>query len=230
MSDYSGTDNLEIMKEAVNYNRFLRRLILKYARGGDLILDFGAGIGTFASWVGRQGYDVCCLEVDGAQARIIAQQNLQVLTSLSDTRDETYDYVYSLNVLEHIEDDAQALRDIFRVVKPGGRVLLYLPALQILFSSMDRKVGHFRRYRKSSLKQLAVESGFTVAKCRYADSLGVFATLVYKWFGDESGDLSMAPLVLYDRIAFPISRLLDILLGAICGKNVYAVLVKQAAD
>lgn len=228
MTDYSGTDNLEIMSEAVNYNRFLKELVLQHATHGDRILDFGAGIGTFASRVVQEGFDVSCLEVDEAQARTIVQQGLELVTSLADIGDEAYDYVYTLNVLEHIEDDAQALRDLFRVVKPGGKVLVYVPAMQILFSSMDRKVGHFRRYTKSSLVQVATGAGFTVAKCRYADSLGFPATLIYKWFGRDNGELSKAPLILYDRIAFPLSRLLDVLCGFLLGKNVYAVLVKQA--
>ena len=68
MTEYTGTDNLEIMAEAVNYNRFLNRLILNHAKKGDRILDFGAGIGTFASAISDRGFKVDCVEVDIEQA------------------------------------------------------------------------------------------------------------------------------------------------------------------
>ena len=227
MTSYNGTDNLEIMEEAVNYNRYLENLIVANGPVDGQVLDFGAGIGTFASRVLERGFGVHCLEVDAAQAATIERKGMKVVASVAGIPDEAYHYVYSLNVFEHIDDDEQALRELYRVVKLGGSVLIYVPAMQVLFSSMDRKVGHCRRYSKGSLVQLAVSAGFTVEKSYYVDSLGFPATLIYKWFGKESGELSRLPLILYDRIAFPISRLIDRLTGSLFGKNVYVVLVKN---
>lgn len=226
MTEYTGTDNLEIMQEAVNYNRFLSRLVGRHAMGEGKILDFGAGIGTFASKVKDSGYDIECLEVDAAQAALLDAKGLPVFTSLDAAADNSYDFVYSLNVLEHIEDDAAAARELFRVMKPGGRALIYVPALEVLFSSMDKKVGHYRRYSRSSLSALLTGAGFELRSCTYCDSLGFPATLLFKWLGNDSGSLSKLPVILYDRIAFPLSRLLDFFCGRLFGKNVYAVLVK----
>lgn len=226
MSDYSGTDNLEIMAEAVNYNDYLIRTVAARLQAGDQVLDFGAGIGLFAEAFARQGIAVRCLEPDRKQAAEIARKNLPVVESLESLDDESIDYVYSLNVLEHIEDDVGILKTLHRKLRPGGRILIYVPAFPILFSQMDRKVGHVRRYRKRDLERAARVAGFRLPKARYADSLGFFATLVYKLIGNKSGSINKSSLLLYDRLFFPISLFLDKVLYFAIGKNVLLVAEK----
>lgn len=226
MSNYGGTDNLEIMQEAVRYNRFLEDLVLLHASPGDRVLDFGAGIGTFACSMRERGLDVQCVEVDPDQAELISRLEIPVVNSIEDIPDNSVDYIYSLNVLEHIEEDARVLSELSRCLTPAGKMLIYVPAMQFLFSSMDRKVGHYRRYSRGSLTQVVTRAGFNVKRSKYADSLGVLATLLYKLSNNQSGSINKAAVIAYDRIAFPISRLLDILFGRIIGKNVYAVLEK----
>lgn len=226
MCEYSGTDNLEVMAEAVNYNRFLLSLILSCAGRGDSIVDFGAGIGTFARELERQGYRVHCIEPDAAQARAIAVAGLPVSASLEEVDDESVDYLYSLNVLEHIEDDVAMLREWRRKLKPGGKLLVYVPAFQLLYSSMDRKVGHFRRYTRSDLVRKLHLEGFTVKTARYVDSMGFFAALLFRFTGNRSGDLNPRALVIYDRLIFPASKLCDRLFASSFGKNVAVVAQK----
>lgn len=221
MSNYTGTDNLEVMAEAINYNQFLNELVLKYANKNDKILDFGAGIGTFARRVHEAGYSVECIESDPAQADTISQSGLQVYTSIDDVPDQSCDYIYSLNVLEHIEDDAAITRALYNKLKPGGTILIYVPAMQLLFSSMDRKVQHYRRYSKSSLRDIADSSGLDVDYIHYADCAGFFATLAYKLFGSDRGDINLRSLIIYDRLVFPLSRLFDGVARYLFGKNVY---------
>ena len=139
-SSYSGTDNLELMAEAINYNRFLVDLISDQVSAGINIVDFGAGLGTFAAALKDRGLRVRCVEPDRKQAESIAELGYEVYYSLAELKDGSVDVVYSLNVLEHIEDDTGALGTLAKKLRPGGRLLLYVPAFQILFSSMDRKV------------------------------------------------------------------------------------------
>jgi len=73
MADYSGTENLEVMADAINYNDFLVSLIRKEVKPGDLVVDFGAGIGTFSKQVVLAGHAVHCVEPDHRQLdRILA--------------------------------------------------------------------------------------------------------------------------------------------------------------
>lgn len=220
MSEYTGTDNLEVMADAVNYNNFLSTLVLKHARKNEAIVDFGSGIGTFAREIGRQGFRVHCIEPDAKQAAMIAAAGMPVSTSVDDLPDGSIDYLYTLNVLEHIEDDVAALRALHRKLKPGGKMLIYVPAFQVLFSSMDRKVGHFRRYTKGALTSKLRDTQFKVVSARYVDSIGFFASLYFRFAGNESGTLNHKALVFYDRVVFPVSRFCDILLSPFFGKNV----------
>lgn len=223
MNKYSGTVNLEVMSHAENYNRFLTKLVLSQAKAGDLILDLGAGIGTFAKRIAELGYPVCCIEPDPNQASVITNLGLTVLSDLTQIENDSLDYVYTLNVLEHIEDDHALLRELYYKIKPGGRLLIYVPAFQLLYSSMDQKVGHYRRYTRKSLDNLVSHAGFNVVTTRYADSLGFLASILYKLLGNNSGVVSVRSLVAYDRMVFPVSRIMDKLLGLLIGKNVLLV-------
>lgn len=220
---YSGTDNLEVMADAVNYNRFLTELVLSQAKEGDAILDFGAGIGTFAKNISAQGHNVCCVEPDINQAYTIASLGLVVFGELAQVENNSLDYAYTLNVLEHIEDDRAVLCELHRKLKPGGRLLIYVPALQVLYSSMDKKVGHYRRYTRKGLNDLVSNVGFNVTETRYADSIGFFATILFKLVSDDSGAVNNRALRAYDILVFPLSLIADKLLSPFFGKNVLLV-------
>ena len=217
--EYTGIANLEVMEEAVRYNDFLARLVLSVAPPGGKLLDFGAGTGRFAGRLAAQGFDVVCVEPDQRLRGELGRQALRATADIAEVRASSIDAAYSLNVLEHIEDDAAALGELHRVLKPGGRLLLYVPAFMMLYSAMDRRVGHVRRYRKQPLARLVRAAGFTVEELRYADSLGFAASIALKLFGSRSGDLSPATVRFYDRWLFPLSRALDRLLSPVVGKN-----------
>lgn len=220
---YTGTDNLEVMADAVNYNRFLVSLVLHANRVRRPMLDFGAGVGTFATALSRHGLSVDCVEPDSAQADAIGQSGLRVFGDITAVPSAGYDFVYSFNVLEHIEDDRLALNELHRVLRTGGLLLLYVPAFQMLYSSMDRKVGHVRRYRRSDLVEKVTSAHFEITKVRYADSIGFAASLAYRLVGSDSGRIDRASVRLYDRFAFPLSLWLDRLLGRWIGKNLLVV-------
>lgn len=225
---YSGIDNLEVMSEAINYNRFLEELIKRHASAAERIVDFGAGIGTFALPLHHLHKNVVAIEPDPEQRRRLTALAILSYPSIEALEDNWADLIYSINVLEHIEDDEGALRRIYSKLSPRGRVLVYVPAFQILFSSMDRKVHHFRRYRKKALVEKMQRQGFEVVDARYADSLGFLATFLFKHFGNDKGDINRTALVLFDRLLFPLSRILDFFVSAWFGKNLIIVATKYA--
>jgi len=223
---YTGTDNLEVMREAVNYNRYLVDEVGRFGEKTLKLFDFGAGIGTFAEQLREEGYEVVCIEPDSNQLERIRDKGFEAYPGLNAITGEGIEFLYSLNVLEHIESDRLALRDIFDRLKKGGRVLLYVPAFQILYSSMDERVGHYRRYRKRELEMKLEEAGFEIERARYADSLGFFASLAFKWFGSNDGSINKKALVAYDRFVFPVSCWFDKALSPFFGKNLLVVAKK----
>lgn len=227
MNAYTGSDNLEVMAAAVNYNNFLLTLILDHVRPGIKVLDIGAGIGTFAMRLNSAGYDVLCFEPDSKQSEIIKSNGLPVMRSLDEIETASLDFIYSLNVLEHIEDDLGALRRWYSLLKPGGRMLVYVPAFQLLYSSMDKKVGHFRRYNKNELIEKSTTAGFKVVSAEYADSIGFFASIAYKFLNNGSGDINPRSLMFYDHYLFPLSEVLDLVMHPVIGKNVFLIVERE---
>ncbi|MDR2814681.1 MAG: class I SAM-dependent methyltransferase [Prevotellaceae bacterium] len=226
---YSGTNTLEVMANAKRYNAFLEKLIVKHIPASGKVLDIGAGIGTFAQKMRSKGYNVCCIEPDDAQGKQLEAAGLPVSASVEDMADSSVDYIYSLNVLEHIEDDAEALAQWAKKLKPEGKILVYVPAFNVLYSSHDKAIGHYRRYRKKTLAGCFANAGLRIETIRYADSAGFFVSLVYKWV-NSSGKLSSGSVALFDRLIFPVSRLCDFFCSGLFGKNVYAIGTPKVAS
>lgn len=224
---YSGTDNLEVMAEAVKYNAFLEHLVRRHIAGSSRVIDFGAGIGTFARPFAREGFDILGVEPDGDQRTRLLEYDIPCLSDIAEVSDQWASAIYSVNVLEHIEDDGAVLSLLHDKLKPGGRLFIYVPAFQVLYSSMDRKVGHFRRYSRGGLNEKVRAAGFRVVHSGYADSIGFAASLLYKWLGNDSGDINRAALKIYDRFVFPASRVLDTLTFHSFGKNLALVAEKS---
>lgn len=85
--------------------------------------------------------------------------------------DETFDLVISLDMVEHTADDRVTLRELRRVTKRGGHFLMTVPAIRALWSSHDIFNNHHRRYDRRSLRMLAAETGWTVERMTYFNSL-----------------------------------------------------------
>ncbi|QDD01783.1 class I SAM-dependent methyltransferase [Candidatus Methylopumilus planktonicus] len=225
MSKYSGTINLEVMAEAVNYNKFLTSLVFEKIKKTDQILDFGAGTGTFSKKIHDSGFKLKAYEIDLGLLKGLKKLGLIATSNSSTLKGKSFDFIYSFNVLEHIDDDVAALKELKRLLKPRGLLLIYVPAFMCLFSSMDIRVGHVRRYSKSELLEKIKIAGFKVQSVRYVDSIGFFASLVYKLLSRNSGLLNIKSIIFYDQIIFPLSRICDTFLSLFIGKNlmVYAV-------
>jgi SAM-dependent methyltransferase len=224
---YSGVDNLEVMAAAVNYTRFVNDAIVNAIGSASRqrrVLDFGAGTGTHCSDLRDRGYDVHCVELDEQLCERLRTSGFPAAREVADLAEgNRYAGIYTVNVLEHIENHHAAMRDMAAVLADDGRLIIYVPALPLLFTAMDRKVGHVRRYRRAELVNLALTAGLAVERCEYVDSLGVPATLAYKLIGSNQGDLNPSSIALYDRWLFPLSRLIDRATHRWFGKNLLLV-------
>ena len=224
---YSGHENLLAMQHARNYNHFLGKVIRQHGEGSTTTIDFGAGVGALAEGARDWAKRLICVEPDPKQMNILCAAGFETIPDISTLPDASIDYVYSVNVFEHIENDSDVLAEIFRKLHPGGRFLIYVPAMQWLFTSMDKEVGHVRRYHRTELNRKLTAAGYTVRRSVYVDILGVLATLAYKWFGNKHGRINIQALKVYDRLLFPLSRALDMLFGRLAGKNLLVVCEKS---
>jgi SAM-dependent methyltransferase len=132
--------------------------LLKIAcpRGVGRLLDVGCGTGTNATMLRAHGRRVVCVDYrpEGLNAAARGQRGDAVFVQASATHlpfvDGAYDAVTALDVLEHVDDKA-ALEEIRRVLRPGGSLLITVPAMPCLWSVRDDEAGHLRRYRRRML-------------------------------------------------------------------------------
>jgi SAM-dependent methyltransferase len=218
----TGAENLDAMASAHNYQRFLVDCVRREADPGRPVLDFGAGAGHHARALRAHGFQVSCVEPVSTLRARMTSDGITAMASLDDCDRQGFGTVYALNVLEHIEDDGAALRQIRDTLLPDGRLVLYVPAFKLLFTEMDRRVGHFRRYRRGQLEQLVRAAGFRVLRSEYVDSAGFAAALLYRLAGRD-GAISRRSVALYDRFVFPFSRAVDRVTHQYFGKNVLLV-------
>lgn len=218
---YEGTDLIEVMDEAKRYNAFLGDRIAAALHGSQRVLDFGAGDGRLAEMIANRGFSVTAVEPDPELRSRIEARGIQTLARLPNEGE--WDAIYSSNVLEHIEDDVGILRQMGELLKPYGKVVTYVPAFQVLYSANDARVGHFRRYRRSSLRRTMEQAGLRVLHAEYVDSIGFIAGLGYRLQSGD-GDLNRRAVRVYDQVVFPLSRVLDRAgLRFIGGKNLLVV-------
>ena len=232
-SDYSGIEELFDAEQGLEfYNKNVVKKILKglglLDRSNELslIVEFGAGTGALAEVMKQQhGLKPICVEIDPKLIEILKSKGFQTYTDIS-LIPGLVNSVYTSNVLEHIENDTDALVSIKKKMLPGALLVIYVPALPFLFSEMDAKVGHYRRYTKKELLEKVSQAGFGIRDCYYNDCLGVLAWGSLKLFGykGKSGIGSKKSLIIYDRIVYPISILLDFLfMKRLMGKNLLLI-------
>jgi len=225
---YTGLDVLETLdKNAANYNGLLLDLILRSADGRRRMLDFGAGLGTFSKLLRQRNIEVVCVESDAYLSDGLVCDGFTTFADLKEVPDGSVDFIFSLNVLEHIKDDFATICRLGTKLQKQGRLLIYVPAFQCLWTGLDDKLGHYRRYRRAGLERLVRSAALSLRESGYVDSLGFFATLIFKIFGNRRGNLNARALAFYDSYVVPLSKATDLLLSNLFGKNVYVVASKD---
>jgi 2-polyprenyl-3-methyl-5-hydroxy-6-metoxy-1,4-benzoquinol methylase len=204
---------------------------------GGKMLEVGAGTGTITRKLADR-YPSCRLValeparnmVEGLTAYAALSDRVTVhqetLLDYVRRHERDFDAVLYLNVLEHVEDDAHELRVAAEVLRSGGALLVFGPALESLYSDLDYKAGHYRRYSLSQLCRLTEAAGLVVVSARYFDVLGVAPYyVVYKLL--RQTDISGSTMWGYDWIVVPLSRFLQrVLRRPPLGKNVVLIAIK----
>jgi SAM-dependent methyltransferase len=150
---------------------------------GERVLDAGAGIGTYTELLLDEGKSVIALEYDDAFVTEMKQRfndDPRVSVHQADLGDlgglpvfPEADSAICLNVLEHIEDDLQGIRNIRDRVRPGGTLVALVPAYSWLLNPMDRTLGHHRRYARRRFLERLAEGGWVVERCFRFNAFGI---------------------------------------------------------
>jgi hypothetical protein len=232
-TSYIGTE-LDAFAHASNWKRYLKDVIEPYLRGD--VLEVGGGIGTTTSAFRSEAQSSwTAIEPDAALAERLAERVAQlahpvriVVGTLDAIRTgHVFDCVIYIDVLEHIEKDAEELRLAAARLVPGGTIIVMSPAHQSLYSPFDEAIGHFRRYDRRSLSALT-PAGTSLVDMRYLDCAGLGLTAGNRLLL-KSASPTVAQVRLWDRWCIPLSRRVDPLFGHRLGKSILAVWRRGAA-
>ena len=137
---------------------------------GAKVLDFGCGTGAILTELSKEyqayGTDTSALAIEFCHQRGLANSFCCTLETFPHP-EMKFDLVTMLDVIEHIDDDSATLRQALRFIRPGGHLLVTVPAYQFLWSNHDELNHHKRRYTRSGLKKVMEQNGFTVEMLSY---------------------------------------------------------------
>ena len=216
---------LETLSSAVNYRRWVCDLAEPWL--GEDPLEVGSGIGDHAAEWARPGRKITVSETDpdlltALRVRFADDPGVAVRElTLPPTTPGGHSAVVALNVLEHVADDLAALRGMRDLVRPGGHVVLFVPAFPLAMSRFDREVGHHRRYRRGSLARLLVTAGLEVRRLHHVNAPGLIAWLLLMRLG--RGRPSEGPaLAAFERLV-PVLRRVEARVPPPFGQSLFAV-------
>jgi SAM-dependent methyltransferase len=233
---FGAEDDLECLAASRNFFDWVLEEFDAYLHGR--VLEVGAGTGTITRKLIERYPDLSVVALEPADnvfARLDAYAALtqrvsarqQTLAEYQARADMGFDAVLYVNVLEHIANDQQEIKLSTDALRQGGALLVFGPALEGLYSELDHKAGHYRRYSLPYLRRIVEGAGLRIVSLRYFDLLGVLPYLVvYRWL--HHMDISSSTMWGYDRLIVPASRRLQRVLGdPPAGKNVILVAVKD---
>lgn len=226
--EYFGKD-LEAMSFANNYHRWIVSEFSPYL--GANVAEVGAGIGNFSEFLLQAGAQQLSAFEPSSNMYPALKEKFSQISSVDTYNcffEETsekfvarFDAVAYVNVLEHIEYDRLALEHAHQMLKQDGHLLIFVPALKFLYSELDRKVGHFRRYTKQELVDVVSLAGFQIDEVKYFDVMGIIPW--YIAFVLLKQTTSGANVSLYDRVVVPIMRRIEGIVTPPIGKNLLLV-------
>ena len=218
---------LESLTTAVRYHAWLTSLVRPYL--GEHPLEIGSGLGDYAqTWIDTGTPQITVSDRDPSRFAVLQRrfegsdqihvQDVDVFAP----HPADHTALVAMNVLEHIEQDVEALRSANTLLRPGGAVVMFVPAFELAMSEFDRKVGHYRRYTVASLRTAYERAGLDVERIHYVNAPGLLA-----WFVGMRL-MKMTPqdgptVRLWDRAVVPVARAVEDRVHPPFGQSVFAV-------
>jgi 2-polyprenyl-3-methyl-5-hydroxy-6-metoxy-1,4-benzoquinol methylase len=224
-------DDLETMQEARRYSAHLFNLFRSHV--GKRVLEVGSGIGTMSRPLADHADMVLGLEpnlncVTRLQNAMRGHPRFVLRTchleecDRAELTDHRFDTVVCVNVLEHIADDAGALRTFRDVLSPKGRVLIFVPAVQAAYGPLDAELGHHRRYSKPTLAKAFADAGLDLITLRYTNPIGLVGWM-YNAHISKSTAHSLTQVKLFETLVAPWALPLERLVTPPIGLSLVAV-------
>ncbi len=238
LQDKYGFTTLDTISGAGNFNRWMYDAIAPHCKGE--ILEIGGGIGNISRQFLSSGQKLTVTELQEEYCEIVRLKlsgypGLKEVVKMDIADPEfdkkfapffgRFDTVFALNVVEHIEDRNLALLNCKKLLKPGGNIVILVPAFLSLFNQFDHSLGHYLRFTKTTLLQLLEETGYKVEYQRYFNFMGILGW----WFTGSVLKREMIPegqMALYNRLV-PLFRVIDLFTRRFAGLSVISVGINE---
>lgn len=218
--DATGSHTLQVISKANRFTEWMYDAFRQHLKGN--VLEIGSGIGNisrlvirdkkhitlsdynpeYTNWLKKEfqdeGFVSNIFNIDLVHPAFQREYHLQK---------EKFDSVFLLNVLEHLEDDRKSLENCLYLLKPGGNLVLLVPAYPALYCKFDKELGHHRRYTSESLEQLVKEKDMKILEKQYFNVAGIGGWLLYGKILNKKqiGENEMSA---FNRIV-PVAKILD---------------------
>ncbi|WP_415060765.1 class I SAM-dependent methyltransferase [Flavobacterium sp.] len=184
--DLEGMETLHVIEKANKFNRWMYETIKPFCKGK--ILEIGCGIGNISEFFIQDSQDIVLSDLRENYLEIVSKKftnptiKINLIDPEFDTKyDEiigTFDTVFALNVIEHIEDDKQAIANCKKLLKKGGNLIILVPAYQFLFNNFDKELEHFRRYTRKKIETVIAENHLEIVNSFYFNFIGIIGWFV----------------------------------------------------
>jgi SAM-dependent methyltransferase len=236
--DLVGFQTLKAMSQAPKFNRWMYETIKPFLTGN--ILEIGSGIGNFAAFFIEDQQQISLSDIRKSYCNFLSKifkdsnyvNNILQIDLVNVDFDQTYghlfnqfDSIFSLNVVEHIQEDLVAIANMKKMLKTGGKMLILVPAYPKLFNSIDLSLQHFRRYKKNELESLLTKNGMKIEKSFFFNSLGIAAWWLTGVIFRRQRIVNRQ-MTAYDYLV-PLAKMMDKILGSKIGLSVISVAVKE---
>lgn len=233
--DEIGIETLDAISFAPRFNKWMYETIKKHCSGN--ILEVGSGIGNISHHFINDNYSIELSDIRdnyldilkdnyGGQVADIFKMDLTdpEFNRKFEHKFDSYDTVFALNVIEHIEDDTLAIKNAKKLLKKDGRIIILVPAFQLLYNSFDTALEHYRRYTLKKLNTL-LETEFLIQHSQYFNAFGMLG-----WFVSgkilKKKSIPKNQMQLYDKLLF-VAKMIDKLVINKIGLSVISVGKKQ---
>ncbi len=235
--DQEGLETLDVISSAGQLNRWMFETIRPYSSGR--VLEIGSGIGNISAFYLHEGFDITLSDIRENYCSILrlkfsSEKSLREVLHLDlvapdfDTRYQhilgSFNTVFALNVVEHIQDDALAIKNARKLLTSGGILIILVPAFSMLYNRLDHELFHYRRYMKRDLNMLFQKQNLSILKSFYFNAAGIAG-----WFVSgkiqRNKTLPKNQVRLYDWFV-PIFKIIDKLLLNRVGLSVISIGMK----
>jgi 2-polyprenyl-3-methyl-5-hydroxy-6-metoxy-1,4-benzoquinol methylase len=233
--DPTGRITLERFSAAPHFNKWLYETIRPYCKGH--VLEVGSGIGNITQLLIESSFRVTASDLRNEYLELLAgkfQSSPKFETTLQldletehipASLENRFDTIVALNVIEHIFHADKAIENCYRMLKTGGNLVVLVPAMQWLYNSFDKELGHHLRYSSAQLRALLESQQLKVIHTQFFNAMGIAGW----WMNGSVLKKKLIPagqLKLYDRLV-PAIKLADMIVMHSIGLSVIAVGTKQ---